>query len=282
MAVNLQSSKQAEFRTGAEVRRAARLGHFTLATAGAAPGFVQGNVVILPSTLAQDFRSFCLRNPKPCPVLAMSKPGEVSLPTLGTDIDIRTDVPAYRVFGRGKLIEEPCDIRRHWRDDLVTFILGCSFSFEEALLQEGIALRHISLDQNVSMYRTSIQTIPAGCFRGPLVVSMRPIHVTDVERASQVTASFPRVHGAPIHIGDPRAIGVADLSKPDYGDAAEVKKDEVPMFWACGVTPQAVIAEAKLDFCITHAPGRMLVTDLLNSNLRSTTGAAHYASLENC
>lgn len=236
-------------------------------TSGEAPGHVQANLAILPKALADDFMRFCQRNPKPCPLLAMSDPGSPHLPTLGADLDLRTDVPRYRVWAHGELVDEPCDVLADWRDDLVGFAIGCSFSFEEALLAEGIAVRHIAEGVNVPMYRTQIATEPAGPFRGPLVVSMRPMKAKDAIRAIQITSRFPAVHGAPVHLGDPALIGIADLARPDYGDAVPVKDDEIPAFWACGVTPQSVIAASRPDFCITHSPGHMLVTDLKNHQL---------------
>ena len=249
------------------VRQRIRRGEITGHTSGLAPGCVQGNVVILPAGLASGFLRFCQANPKPCPLLAVAEPGDPALPALGADIDMRSDVPRYRVFRRGELAEEPTDIGHLWRDDLVTFILGCSFSFEWALLEDGLRLRHQDEGGNVPMYRTNIQTVAAGRFRGPLVVSMRPFRPADAIRAVQITSRFPGVHGAPVHIGKPELIGVRDLARPDWGDAVTVEADELPVFWACGVTPQAVIAEAKPDFCITHAPGSMLITDLNNSRL---------------
>jgi uncharacterized protein YcsI (UPF0317 family) len=249
------------------VRQRIRRGEITGHTSGLAPGCVQGNVVILPADLAPDFLRFCQANPKPCPLLAVSEPGDPALPALGADIDMRSDVPRYRVFRRGELVEEPTDIGHLWRDDLVSFILGCSFSFEWALLEDGLPIRHQASGGNVPMYRTSIQTAPAGRFHGPLVVSMRPFSPADAIRAIQITSRFPGVHGAPVHIGKPELIGIRDLARPDWGDAVQVGADELPLFWACGVTPQAVIAEARPDFCITHAPGAMLVTDLKNSQL---------------
>ena len=245
------------------IRRAEITGH----TSGLAPGCVQGNVVILPQALAADFLRFCQLNPKPCPLLAVSAPGDWTLPTLGAGIDMRTDVPRYRVFRNGELAAEPTDIHSLWRDDLVSFILGCSFSFEWARLEDGLPLRHVSLGRNVPMYRTSIPTVPAGPFHGPLVVSMRSFTPANAIRAIQITSRFPGVHGAPVHIGLPEKIGIAQLAKPDWGDAIEVPADELPLFWACGVTPQAVVAEARPEFCITHAPGSMLITDLKNSQL---------------
>ncbi len=249
------------------LRAQIRSGEFHSHTSGIANDFVQGNVVILPQRYATDFASFCKRNPKPCPVLAMSEPGEPMLPSLGQNIDIRTDVPRYRVWRKGELVSEPHDVSDVWGDDLVTFVIGCSFSFEWALAKAGIALRHVSQGKNVAMYRTNLATTPAGVFYGPLVVSMRPLSAHNAARAYEITSRYPRVHGAPVHMGDPTAIGIADLQQPDYGDAVEIGDDETPVFWACGVTPQAAIAQAKPDFCITHAPGSMLITDLLNSQL---------------
>ncbi|MGH7029868.1 MAG: putative hydro-lyase [Stellaceae bacterium] len=252
---------------GAGERRRIRTRGFAGQTAGLAAGNVQANLVILPKALAHDFLRFAQSNPKPCPVLAVSEPGNPRLPGLGEDLDIRTDLPKYRVWRGGDLVEEPLDIAHLWRDDLVSFALGCSFSFEQALVEDGIELRHMTCGSIVSMYRTNIPCTPAGRFSGPLVVSMRPLAPADAIRAIQITSRFPAVHGAPVHIGLPEAIGIKDLAKPDYGDSVPVRAGELPVFWACGVTPQAVVAEAKPDFCITHAPGSMLITDLLNSKL---------------
>jgi len=252
---------------GHEARMRIRVGAFTGCTAGLAPGNVQANLVILPQALAHDFLRFAQANPKPCPVLAVSEPGDPSLPTLGRDIDLRTDLPRYRVWRHGELVEEPTDISHHWRDDLVGFAIGCSFSFEEALTEAGIELRHITRGCNVPMFWTSIQCAQAGVFHGPLVVSMRPLRPADAIRAVQITARFPSVHGAPVHLGMPEQIGIRDIAKPDYGDAVPVGPDELPVFWACGVTPQAAIAAARPEFCITHAPGSMLITDLRNAML---------------
>jgi len=249
------------------LRQRIRRGELTGHTSGLAAGCVQGNVVILPAELASDFLRFCQANPKPCPLLAVSEPGDPTLPTLGADIDMRSDVPRYRVFRNGTMVEEPTDVGHLWRDDLVSFVIGCSFSFEWALLEDGLRLRHQDRGVNVPMYRTSIQTVSAGRFRGPLVVSMRPYRPADAIRAIQITSRFPGVHGAPVHLGKPELIGIRDLAQPDWGGAVDVQADELPVFWACGVTPQAVIAEAKPDFCITHAPGSMLITDLNNSRL---------------
>jgi uncharacterized protein YcsI (UPF0317 family) len=250
-----------------QIRARIRRGEWTTHTSGLADGHVQGNVVILPEALATDFLRYCQRNPKPCPLLAVSEPGQSLLPTLGGDIDIRTDVPRYRVWRDGELTDQPTDISPLWRNDLVTFVIGCSFSFEEALLQAGLPLRHIQQQRNVAMYRSNIATTSAGVFHGPMVVSMRPFKAADAIRAVQITSRFPDVHGAPVHLGDPSHIGIADLARPDYGDAVDVLPDEIPVFWACGVTPQAAIAQARPVFCITHAPGAMLITDLLNHQL---------------
>jgi uncharacterized protein YcsI (UPF0317 family) len=236
-------------------------------TAGVANGFVQGNLAVLPEQYAGAFHRFCQLNPKPCPIIGMSDAGSPHIPALGADLDIRTDVPRYRVWRDGEMVDEPTDLLAHWRDDLVTFVLGCSFSFEEALMADGLPIRHIERNVRVPMYRTNIACQPAGPFAGPMVVSMRPFKPAQAIRAVQITTRFPAVHGAPVHLGHPHLIGIKDINKPDYGDAVPVEEDEVPVFWACGVTPQAVISAAKLPFAITHAPGLMLVTDLRNKDL---------------
>ena len=251
--------------TGLAARLAIRRNDHAGPTSGLAPGFVQANLAILPHVLAEDFLRFCQLNPKPCPLIGVSARGDWRLPALADDLDIRTDVPRYRVWRDGALVDEPSDLMRCWRDDLVTFAIGCSFSFEQALVEDGIELRHITCDCTVPMYRTSIETVPAGRFRGPLVVSMRPMRPADAIRAIQITTRFPSVHGAPVHIGKPELIGIADLGAPDFGDAVPIHDDEIPVFWACGVTPQSVIAAARPEFCITHYPGAMLVTDRRNS-----------------
>lgn len=261
------STANGRYASGVEARRAAREGRLARQTSSIAPGHVQGNLVVLPEALAGDFLRFCQRNPKPCPILGVTEPGDPSLPALGAGIDLRVDLPRYRVWRDGELVDEPSDIGAHWRSDLVGFVIGCSFSFEEALVADGLEVRNIAEGVNVSMFRTSIPCAPAGVFAGPMVVTMRPFRPTEAIRAIQITSRFPTVHGAPVHIGLPEMIGIADLSKPDYGDAVAVREDELPVFWACGVTPQAVIAAARPAFAITHAPGAMLVTDLLNSRL---------------
>jgi uncharacterized protein YcsI (UPF0317 family) len=251
-----------------ELRRAIRAGRYRKHTAGVARGYVQGNVCILPREYAEDFRLFCERNPKPCPLLAMSQPGDPRLPELAEDLDIRTDVPRYRIFRGGVQSEDVTDLRELWRGDLVTFVLGCSFSFEEALMAAGLRLRYVDEGRNVPMYRTSVDCAPAGRFRGKLVVSMRPFKPADAIRAIEITSRYPRVHGAPVHIGRPDLIGIAELGKPWAGDPTEVREDELPVFWACGITPQSVVLDAKPSLCITHSPGHMLVTDLKNASLR--------------
>lgn len=248
-------------------RLACRGGNLTGQTAGLAPGHVQGNLVILRRDLAEDFMRFAQRNPKPCPLIGVTEVGIPNLPELGADLDLRTDLPRYRVWRHGELIDEPTDILSYWTNDLVGFVIGCSFSFEEALLAADVPVRHIAKGRNVPMFRTNIACFPAGPFAGPMVVSMRPLRPADAIRAIQITSRFPSVHGAPVHLGQPEAIGIRDIAKPDYGDAVAVHADELPVFWACGVTPQAVIAAAKPAFAITHAPGAMLVTDRKNAEL---------------
>ena len=249
------------------VRAEARSGAFSGQTAGISPGSVQGNVAILPADWAGEFLNFCRRNPKPCPVLGVSEPGDPTLSELGDEIDIRTDVPRYRVFENGTEVAEATDISEFWRDDLVAFVIGCSFSFEEALVQAGVPVRHLDLDIECPVYKTNIPCTPAGRFHGPLVVSMRPMTPKDAIRAVQITSRFPNVHGAPVHFGMPEAIGIQDISKVDYGGPVPIHPGEVPVFWGCGVTPQAVVEAAKPPFMITHKPNHLLVTDLLNAEL---------------
>jgi uncharacterized protein YcsI (UPF0317 family) len=223
---------------------------------------VQGNIVVVPADVADDFARFCRLNPKPCTVIGVTEPGVWHVPQLGADLDLRTDLPRYRVWRDGELAEEVGDVSHLWRDDLVGFVLGCSFTFEEALTAAGIPLKHLAAGINVAMYRTTIPCEPAGPFAGPLVVSMRPLPADDVPRAIEITSRFSSAHGAPVHAGAPEEIGIVDLSSPHYGDPVEVASGEVAVFWACGVTPQAAIARAKMPFALTHAPGCMLVSDL--------------------
>ena len=250
-------------------RLAIRRGEYAGPTAGLAPGCVQANLMILPQALAPEFLLFAQRNPKPCPLLGVSEPGEFTLPGLAEDLDLRTDVPRYRVWRDGVLAAEPQDLLDVWRDDLVSFAIGCSFSFEEALLADGIEVRHISRGTNVPMYRTNIPTAGTAMLHGPLVVSMRPMKAADAIRAIQITSRFPSVHGAPVHLGDPGLIGIEDIHKPDYGDPPRIEEGEIPVFWACGVTPQSLIHTVRPEFSITHAPGHMLITDVANARLAS-------------
>ena len=231
---------------------------------------MQCNLVILPAADAADFLKFCEANPKPCPLIAMSEPGESSIAKLGADLDIRTDIPSYKVFENGVVTSEVNDISALWRDDLVAFLLGCSFSFEEALIADGLEVRNVTEAVNVPMYITNIDCTPAGPFSGKMVVSMRPFAPTEALRAAEICARFPSVHGEPIHYANPQDIGIADINQPDYGDAVTIKDGEHPLFWACGVTPQVALEAAKLPFCITHSPGCMLVTDMKNSDLAVT------------
>ncbi|MGD9537894.1 MAG: putative hydro-lyase [Alphaproteobacteria bacterium] len=268
MATRLQAPhERPEALSGVAARALIRAGRHTGHTAGLAPGHVQGNLAILPRDWAEEFLRFCQQNPKPCPLLGVSEPGSPALPTLGADIDIRRDIGRYRVFIDGQCVDEPETLDAVWRDDLVAFVLGCSFSFEAALLEDGLRLRHIERNLTVPMFRTTIETVPTRRFKGGLVVSMRPFKPADAIRAIQITSRFPAVHGAPVHVGLPEMIGIKDIAKPDFGDALEVGADELPVFWACGVTPQNVVAAARPPLFIAHYPGCMLVTDLSNSKL---------------
>ena len=251
-----------------ELRHKIRRGEFTSNTSGYSPGYVQGNLCILPADYANEFLQFCQANPRPCPLVGMaSAPGDYRIAKLGEDLDIRSDIPSYRVFENGRLVDEVFDIADRWRDDLVSFVLGCSFSFEEALIADGLEVRNVSQGVNVPMYRTNIDCSSAGRFSGKMVVSMRPMVPTDAIRAIQICTRFPAVHGAPVHFGDADAIGIRDINDPDFGDAVTIRSGEVPLFWACGVTPQVAVEQARPPFCITHSPGCMLVSDLPNSHL---------------
>lgn len=261
-------NKSAQAMAPAEVRALIRSGEWNVNTSGVSSGYVQGNIVILPKSWADDFLKFCQMNPKPCPIVGMSdNPGDFMLSSVGDDVDIRTDVPSYKIFRDGEVVAEVTDIRDVWQDDLVTFVLGCSFSFEEALVADGLEIRNVTEKVNVPMYRTNIECRAAGPFSGTTVVSMRPMKPKDAIRAIQICTRFPSVHGAPLHFGDPESIGINDINQPDFGDAVTIKEGEVPVFWACGVTPQVALEQAKPPLCITHSPGCMLVTDLRNSQL---------------
>jgi uncharacterized protein YcsI (UPF0317 family) len=246
----------------AQLRRLFRQGGWHGMTSGMADGYTQGNLAIIPERYALDFARFCQRNPKPCPLVGVSDTGDPRIPTLGADLDIRTDLPSYNVYRNGTLDRAVPDITDLWQDDMVAFVLGCSHSFEDALMHAGIPMRHIERGVTVPMWRTSMATVPAGPFSGGMVVSMRPLTPADAIRASAITARFPHTHGMPVHLGDPAAIGIADLAVPDWGDPVEVRAGEIPVFWACGVTPQNAIRNAGIPLVITHTPGRMLVTDV--------------------
>ena len=249
-----------------EAREAIRNGQWRRPTSGLCRGRVQANLVILPKEWAYDFLVFAQRNPKPCPVLDVTEPGDPEPRLVAPGADLRTDIPKYRVWKDGKLAAEPENIREYWRDDLVAFLLGCSFSFEGALLEAGVPVRHIELGLNVPMYQTNIPCKPAGRLSGPMVVSMRPIPHALVPKAVLCTGRFPAVHGAPVHIGDPSAIGIADVNRPDFGQAVPIHEGETPVFWACGVTPQAALMASKPPFAITHAPGYMFICDPKDSD----------------
>jgi uncharacterized protein YcsI (UPF0317 family) len=254
-------------RSPKEIRADIRAGRLNGVTAGLAPGHVQANLAVLPREDAYDFLLFCQRNPRPCPLLEVTDVGSPEPAGVAPGADLRTDLPRYRVYREGVLAEESTDVTAHWRDDLVAFLLGCSFTFEWALLEAGIPLRHIERGCNVSMWKTSIACRPAGRFHGPMVVSMRPIPQAMVAKAVTASARFPGAHGAPVHVGDPSAIGIRDLARPDWGDAVPIGADEVPVFWACGVTPQAVALASRPRFMITHSPGHMFLTDVPNHAL---------------
>jgi len=243
-------------------RNAIRSGSYTSHTAGLGRGYLQANLAIMPEEYALDFMRFCQRNPKPCPLTAVSDTGNPRMFTMGRDIDIRTDAPAYNIYRDGQLDGVVTDITDVWRDDFVVFALGCSFTFENALQKAGIPIWHIDHDTTVPMYRSNIETVPSGPFSGKMVVSMRAIPEARVEDAASISRRFPLAHGAPVYWGDPTSLGIRDITQPDWGDPAPVGPGEVPVFWACGVTPQVAIEAANLPICITHKPGHMLITDI--------------------
>lgn len=251
-----------------DVRTLIRLGKITGPTAGMCAGYAQANLVVLPKALAYDFLLFTQRNPKSCPLLEVTDTGSRSLHYLAKNADIATDIPKYRVYEKGVMTGEYTNADKLWRSDFVGFLIGCSFSFESELLAPGVTVRQIEENCNVPMYRTNIKCEPAGIFHGNMVVSMRPLPYGQIVKAVMVTGEMPRVHGAPIHIGNPEAIGIKDISKPDFGDSVTIKEGEVPVFWPCGVTPQSVVMESKPEIAITHSPGHMFITDVKNVNLK--------------
>ena len=260
--------------TGAAVRAACRDGSWSTPTAGLAPGYVQANLVVLPANLADNFEDFCAANPKPCPLLERTPVGEFEPKRFAPGADIRRDAPRYQVYLNGEALgNPPTQITDQWGGDMVGFLIGCSFTFESALQAAGIPLRHLEQGVNVPMFRTSLACAPVGDFAGPLVVSMRPIHADRVDEARMISARYPRVHGAPIHAGDPAELGIADISAPDWGDAVEIREEEVPVFWACGVTPQSVAQASQPPLMLTHAPGHMFVTDWRDEQLTDTPRA---------
>ena len=253
--------------TPQQVRARIRRGEWDRPTAGLCPGYVQANLAVVPKELAYDFLLFCQRNPKPCPVLDVTDAGSPEPRHLAPGADLRREIPRYRVWNKGELVDEPSDVTKYWREDLVSFLIGCSFTFESALLKAEIPVRHIEEKRNVPMYLTNIACRPAGVFHGSTVVSMRPMRPELAIRAVQVTSRFPGVHGSPVHIGDPSAIGIADVHRPDFGEAVTIRPGEIPVFWACGVTPQAVAMAVKPELMITHSPGYMFVGDIRDESL---------------
>ena len=251
-----------------EVRKLIREGKITCQTSGMCLGYAQANLVIVPKNIAYDFLLFTQRNPKSCPLLEVGDVGDKFLKYLGKDINIAKDIPKYRIYKKGELIGEYTDIEKFWREDFVSFLIGCSFSFESELLEADIPVRHIEKGCNVPMFITNINCNEAGIFKGKMVVSMRPIPKDKVVKSVLVSGSMPKVHGAPIHIGNPKDIGIKDINKPDFGDKVIIKEGEVPVFWPCGVTPQSVIMNVKPEIVITHSPGHMLITDIKSVNLK--------------
>ena len=244
-----------------EVRALIREGKLCAPTAGLSLGYAQANMIVLPKDWAYDFLLYAMRNPKPCPILDVTEVGDPEPRLVAPGADVRTDIPRYRVWENGALVAEPTDVKEFWRDDLVAFLIGCSFSFENALMNAGIGVRHIEENTNVPMYLTNVPCISAGRFSGNMVMSMRPLKPEQVVRAVTCTASMPAVHGAPMHVGDPSVIGVRDINKPEFGDPPIIREGEVPVFWACGVTPQAAVMQSRPPFAITHHPGHMFITD---------------------
>ena len=236
-------------------------------TAGVARGHTQANLISVPADWAYEMLLFCQRNPKPCPVLDVTDAGSVTT-VLAPDADLRTDLPRYRVWENGELVDEPTDVREHWRGDLVSFLIGCSFTFEWALTAAGVPVRHVEQGRNVPMYVTSWQCRPAGRLRGPMVVSMRPVPPGLLSAAIRESSLLPAVHGGPVHCGDPSGLGIEDLGRPDFGDPVDFEPDDIPVFWACGVTPQAAVMASRPPFALTHAPGQMFLSDARDVQFR--------------
>lgn len=253
--------------TPAELRALIRAGKMTTTTVGLCPGYVQANLIIMPAQYADDFRSFARENSAACPILEYTEPGGRFTEKLARHADIYTDLPKYNIFIDGIKREEVTDASKYYRDDMVAFLIGCSYSFEQALTENGIPMKYWDKGLENSCYITNIMCKPAGVFKGPLVVSMRAVKKDMVETAYRVSGEFPHVHGEPIHHGNPSAIGILDIGHPDFGDPNEVAEDEVPIFWACGITPQTIVKEAKLPIAISHKPCHMFVSDILNDEV---------------
>ncbi|MGI9049292.1 MAG: putative hydro-lyase [Rubrobacteraceae bacterium] len=259
-----QSPRQRESNTS-EVRDLIRNNEYGGATSGIAPGFVQANLVVLPGEYAFDFLKFCVRNPKPCPILEVTEAGDPEPLVTAPGADLRTDVPRYRLYENGELVDEPQSIEHLWKDDLVAFLTGCSFTFETALLAAGLRVAHVDQGRNVPMYVTGRDCVSSGPFAGSMVVSMRPYRADEIPLVVSVSGRYPSMHGAPVHVGDPDALGISELANPEFGDAVEIAEDQMPVFWACGVTPQAVAMKARPPMMITHSPGHMFITDRVHS-----------------
>ncbi len=250
----------------ADLRKAMADGLWLDTTVGLGLGYLHTNVAILPEKYAFDFLLYCVRNPKPCPVIHVSEPGDPIINTVSAGSDIRDDISRYCVFEKGELVATPTSLRDYWRPDAVTFLLGCSVTFEQALINNGVPMRHHAQGSTPGVYITDIPCAPAGQFAGPVVASVRAIPGHLVSRAVEVTSRYPWGHGSPLHIGDPSLIGV-DLSKPDYGDVPVFEEGDVPVFWGCGVTPQLALSEAKPEYMFSHYPAHMYVADVTSDNV---------------
>lgn len=252
----------------ATIRERIRSGEHQGTTSGISGDKVQANVVILPRKYAFDFLLFAMRNKKAVPIIEVLEDGRYeSVYAKGSDV--RTDVPKYNIYRYGELIETVDEVESYWQDDFVTFLIGCSFTFEQAIMDGGIDIKHIKEGKNVAMYRTDIPAEPAGLFHGQAVVSMRPFKKEDIDDVIAITERFPDMHGGPVHVGEPGEIGIANMKDPDYGEAIDIADDEVPVFWACGVTPQNVALNAKPEIMITHLPGHMFITDINNEEFKA-------------